>query len=106
MAELFNSSTEEPEISPKTMKREKSMAKLEALREKTKLVREQQAGIAFKDSQVKISQRLLYFFKCLQLNFIFSSNNPTQWKKLWSVTQIRHQTTPVQLELPQHLLII
>ncbi|KAI6238835.1 hypothetical protein M3Y99_00640700 [Aphelenchoides fujianensis] len=37
-------STEDTEVSPKSMKREKSLAKLESLREKTKQAREQQAA--------------------------------------------------------------
>lgn len=50
MSELFSLSTEEPaEISPKSMKREKSLAKLESLREKTKQAREQQASMPMKD---------------------------------------------------------
>jgi hypothetical protein len=35
------------------MKREKSLAKLESLREKTKLVREKQASVALKDDLMK-----------------------------------------------------
>jgi hypothetical protein len=58
MAELFSSSTEEPEVSPKSMKREKSLAKLESLREKTKLVREQQASVALNDDLMKHSDSM------------------------------------------------
>lgn len=58
MSELFSLSTEEPEISPKSMKREKSLAKLESLREKTKQVREQQATVSLKDDLMKHSDSM------------------------------------------------
>ncbi|KAI6170717.1 hypothetical protein M3Y97_01121600 [Aphelenchoides bicaudatus] len=57
MSELFSLSTEEP-VSPKSMKREKSLAKLESLREKTKQAREQQANVSLKDDLMKHSDSM------------------------------------------------
>lgn len=58
IGELFSLSTEDPEISPKSMKREKSLAKLELLREKTKLVREQQTSATLKNDLMKHSDSI------------------------------------------------